>query len=129
MRKTLSILFFATLFATGIHAQTQKVTVNIDFGGSKPNESFQAEWYEGMTAMTALQSVADVASHPVKTYIFVNTINGIKTERGAKAWYYEVNGKSTGKIAFRYALKPDDTITWMYKKDVCSGTVDKKCEK
>lgn len=129
MKKISSIVAFCIIFVIAAYAQTQKVTVNIDFGGSKPNESFQAEWYEEMTAMTALQSVADVASHPVKTYIFVNTINGIKTERGAKAWYYEVNGKSTGKIAFRYALNPGDTITWMYKKDVCSGTVDKKCEK
>ena len=129
MKKTASLIAISLIFASAVFAQTLKVTVNIDFGGNKPNESFQAEWYEGMTAMTALQSGADVASHPIKTYIFVNTINGVKTERGAKAWYYEVNGKSTGRIAFRYTVNPSDTITWIYKKDVCSNTVDKKCEK
>ena len=129
MRKKSFAIFVALLSALTLHAQKQKVTVKIDFGGNKPNESFQAEWYEGMTAMTALQSSADGASHPIKTYIFVNTINGVKTERGAEAWYYEVNGKSTGRIAFRYTVNPGDTITWIYKKDVCSNTVDKKCEK
>ena len=129
MKKSVITLFITSLFAIGLQAQTKKVTVEIDFGGAKPNETHQVEWFDGITAMGALQSCATIESYPVKNYIFVTTINGVKTERGAKAWYYQVNGESTGKIAFRYTVNSGDTITWIYKKDVCSGTVDKKCEK
>lgn len=120
MKKFLSSLFLTSLLVLSIQAQEQNVTVELDFGGTKPNETVQAKWFEGMTALTALQSCATIESYPVKEYIFVTTINGIKTDKGVMAWYYEVNGESTGKLAFRYIVKPGDTIRWIYKKDVCS---------
>lgn len=129
MNKKIISALFALLFMTALHAQ-QKVTVEIDFGGEKPAESHQVEWFEGMTAMGALQSCAAIESYPVKTYIFVGAINGVKTERTHRAWYYEVNGQSTGRIAFRYALQPDDVVRWIYKTDVCSPkTEEKECGK
>lgn len=120
MKQKLASLFLASVFALSIHAQQQKVTVEIDYGGKKPNETHQINWFEGITAMTALQRCATIESYPVKEYIFVTTINGIKTERTVMAWYYTVNGQSTGKLAFRYDVKPGDIVRWIYKTDVCS---------
>ncbi len=120
MKQKLASLFLASVFVLSIHAQQQKVTVEIDYGGKKPNETHQINWFEGITAMTALQRCATIESDPVKEYIFVTTINGIKTERTVMAWYYTVNGQSTDKLAFRYNVKPCDTVHWIYKTDVCS---------
>jgi|AGTN01.3.fsa_nt_gi hypothetical protein len=120
MKQKLTILLLASAFALNIHAQQQKVTVEIDYGNEKPNETHQIKWFEGITAMTALQRCATIESYPVKEYIFVTTINGIKTERTVMAWYYTVNEESTGKLAFRYDVKPGDTVRWIYKTDVCS---------
>ena len=120
MKQKLATLFLATAFAVSIYAQEQKVTLEIDYGGKKANETHQINWFEGITAMTALQSCATIESYPVKEYIFVTTINGVKTERTVMAWYYTVNGQSTGKLAFRYNVKPGDTVRWIYKTDVCS---------
>ncbi|HBG41212.1 DUF4430 domain-containing protein [Limibacterium fermenti] len=118
MKQKLSTLFLVSAFAMSL--QAQKVTVEIDYGGNKPAETHQTDWYEGMTAQTALQHFATIETYPVKNYIFITTINGIKNDRGVKAWYYTVNGESTGKLAFRYNLQPGDTLRWIYKKDVCS---------
>ena len=120
MKKILSTLFLTSMLVLSIQAQEQNVTVEVDFGGKQPNETFQVKWFEGMNVLTALQSCATVETYPVKEYIFVTTINGIKTEIGVLAWYYEVNDKSTGKLAFRFPVKPGDKIRWIYKKDVCS---------
>ena len=124
MKKNLTLLFLAAIFA--LNAQAQKITVEIDFGGEKSNETHQVEWFDGITAMGALQSCATIESYRAKTYIFVSTINGVKTERERRAWYYEVNGESTGRIAFRYTLKPDDVVRWIYKIDVCSPKTEEK---
>ena len=118
MKKHLTILF--SLLALGLYSQPDTVTIEIDFGGEKPNETHQVEWFEGMTAMMALQCCTTVESYPIKEYIFVGTINDIKTQRAVKAWYYEVNGQNTGRIAFRYAVNSGDVIRWVYKTDVCS---------
>lgn len=120
MTQKLTSLLICIVFALSAYAQEQKVTVEIDYGSAKPNEVHQVEWHEGITAMTALQHCATIESYPVNEYIFVTTINGIKTEKTVKAWYYTVNAKSTGKLAFRYDLKPGDTVKWIYKTDVCS---------
>ena len=54
----------------------------------------------------------------------VTTINNAKGKRGEKGWYYKVNGESPGVIAINKMVNPGDTITWIYKNDICSATVD-----
>ena len=129
MKLKIISLLTASLLASALQAR-EKVTVTINYGGEKPIQTFQVDWQEGMTAMLAVQSCADVSTHPVKDYIFVSTINGTSTVIGEKAWYYTVNNESTHTLAFRYLVKPGDTVEWIYKKDVCSGTKQKQpCEK
>lgn len=129
MIRKLSILVSLCFLFTIINAQNT-ITVKLNYGDEKPAETFQVNWNEGMTALLAVQSCANVATHPVKEYIFVHTINDVSTIIGEKAWYYTVNNESTRTIAFRYFLKPGDTIEWIYKKDVCSGKKQEtECEK
>lgn len=128
MKKIILSIFALVIFSANIFSQ-QKVTVTLDYGNEKEAETYQVDWYEGMTVMTALQKCVTISTYPVKDYVFVKTINNTSNIRGENAWYYTVNNKSTGKLAYLLNIKPNDTIQWTYKKEVCSGTVDKKCEK
>ena len=124
------ILFFSVCVLTFALQAQQKVAVAIDYGGVKPNATYEVLWEENMTALTALQSCAEVTTHPVGDYIFVSAINDVEASIGVKAWYYRINGKSANVLAFRYFVKPGEQITWIYKKDECSGKIQKpRCEK
>ena len=125
MKKIILVLFSLVIFVPSIFSQ-QKVTVTLDYGKEKKAETYQVNWYEGMTVLTALQKCATISTYPVKDYIFVTTINKVANIRGQKAWYYKVNNEHTGKLAYLLTVKPNDTIQWIYKKDVCSAIVDKK---
>jgi len=77
-----------------------------------------------MTVLEATQRVTVVETHPVGKYVFVTGIDNIKGIRGEKAWYYKINGKSVNKLAINKFISQNDTILWIYKKDVCSASVD-----
>ena len=100
------------------------VTVELNYGADKMPKKAEVPWREGLTALEALMHAAAVSTHPVGRYVFVASIDGIAGERGVMAWYYKVNGESTGKLAVWQPVYPSDTVTWLYLKDVCSPTVD-----
>lgn len=117
------LLSLVLLSSTAIGYCQSKVVVELDFGGNKPAECKEVQWSEGMTALVALQQCATIATHPVgKEYIFVTTIEGVTANPKKTAWYYKVNGISPRKLAYRNVVNPSDTITWIYKTDVCSAT-------
>ena len=127
-QKIISLLIICLCTFT-LHAKNI-ITIKVNYADKKPAETFQVKWQEGMTALIAVQSCASVTTHPVKDYIFIRTINGVSTVIGKRAWYYTVNDESTDTLAFRYFLKPGDTVEWIYKKDVCSNKKKKEeCEK
>lgn len=100
-----------------------RVVVEVDFGTERAKESHNVKWCEGMTALVALQQCATIATHPVgDEYIFVTSIEGVQAKPKTTAWYYKVNGISPRKLAVRNVISPSDTITWIYKTDVCSAT-------
>lgn len=123
MRRKLQLIALSLLLPLAVLAQG-KVTVVIDYAGLKPAETKTVEWREGMTALVALQSVAEVMTHPIKDYIFVKSINGLEQIRGEKAWYYTVNDEKSKELAVTNVLKSGDVMTWIYKTDICSATVD-----
>lgn len=106
-------------------SEKDKVKVIIDFGNEKIIEK-EISWKADMTALTALLYVADVSTHPIGEYVFVSSINNVQNIRGVKAWYYEVNGESPKVLAINNKINSSDTVSWIYKKDVCSNTVDNK---
>ncbi|MBK8808191.1 MAG: DUF4430 domain-containing protein [Bacteroidales bacterium] len=131
--KIISILSIALLISCTEKAAKETVLADTDatqqyitvqWGDSTTIETSTVTWYEGITALTALQNAAIVETHPVEKHIFVTSINGKQTQRGITAWYYTVNRKSPDKLAFRNQLQVNDTIKWIFKKDVCSPKFD-----
>lgn len=103
-----------------------RVFVSITIADSVQLKGVDIQWTDGMTALTALQCAATVETHPVGKHVFVTAIDTIKGRRGLMAWYYKVNGKNADKLAMSNTINPNDTITWIYTKDICSATVDCK---
>ncbi len=100
--------------------KSETVKVIISGQTNMPQQEITVVWRDGLTALTALQHATTVSTHPVGNYVFVNTINDIKSERGVTAWYYTVNDRSTGTLAINFPVKPGDVINWIFKEDVCS---------
>jgi hypothetical protein len=122
----ISVVFvlLAVLCATVCASDNTKV--GIDYGDVQETREAETQWTNGVTALEALKSVAQVETHQVNDYIFVTSIDGVKGKRGDKAWYYEINGKRADKLAFRRVLDKDDSTKWTYKQDVCSPKVDEE---
>lgn len=96
----------------------------VQWGDSSHVNNSTVKWNNGMTALSALQSVANVETHPVGLHIFVISINDIKSKRGETAWYYKINGKSPKVLAFKNYIEANDTVSWIFKKDICSPKFD-----
>ncbi len=54
-------------------------------------------------------------------YVFVTAIDSVENIPGEEVWYYTINGKSAKKLAINKIVSPCDTISCIYKTDVCSG--------
>jgi hypothetical protein len=102
------------------------VVMEIDYGTVRPPRTTEVSAAHDGTVLEALQTVATVETHPVGKYVFVTAIDGVKGKRGETAWYYTVDGKSPGRLAYAKPLEGARHIRWIYKQDVCSRTVDKQ---
>lgn len=100
------------------------VYIQVQLNDSSQQKNVVIPWYDGITALTALQYSSIVETKPVGKYLFVTAIDNVHGIRGVKAWYYKVNGKSPKNLAVNNYVSPNDTIRWIYKKDVCSATID-----
>lgn len=103
---------------------SSKIQVEIDYGSLRPSRAVEATWKEGRTALAVLQSVATVETHPVGSYVFVTSIDGVSAKRGETAWYYTLNDKPTGELAYTKVPAAGERVKWVHKKDVCSWKVD-----
>ncbi|MBC8555080.1 MAG: DUF4430 domain-containing protein [Candidatus Brocadiales bacterium] len=121
----ISVVFICLAVFCVTVCASEKMKVDIDYGGVHETREAEAQWKEGATALEVLQSVSQVETHQVNDHIFVTSIDGVKGKRRDKAWYYEINGKCADKLAFQRVLHKDDSTMWIYKQDVCSPTVDK----
>lgn len=120
--KKIFLVLFSMLLTFSVFAQKEgeQVTVEIDFGANKAAQIHQVNWVEGMTALAALQYCVNVETKPVKEYIFVTDIEGVKNIPTYKAWYYEINDQHPKLLAFRQPVDRDDKIKWIYREDICS---------
>ncbi len=122
----ISIVFVSLTILCAAACAGESVNVGIDYGNVRNSRGAETQWQEGVTALEALQSIAQVETHQVKNYIFVTSIDGVKGKRGDMAWYYEINGKRADKLAFRRVLDKNESTRWIFAKDVCSPKVDKE---
>ncbi len=113
-------------FHISLFAQTNTVNVNLDFGGETENIEKAVSFKNDITALEALLHVANVQTHPVNDYVFVDAINGIENTKGENAWYFTINEKPAKTLAINYNLAKGDVVKWIYKKDVCSKTIETK---
>jgi hypothetical protein len=103
-----------------------QVSVEIDYAGNLPLREEEIVLAKGMTALSALQAVAEVKTHHIGEYVFVVAIDGVEGVRGENAWYYTINGKNPGELAYSKIIEGPAQIKWSYQKDVCSWKVDNK---
>jgi hypothetical protein len=127
MMKKISIIFgiFALFLFSKCTMEKQdtknmSLTIEIDYG-SNNQRTISTAWEEGLTALEALQYIAEVKTHPVDKYVFVTEIDSVENILGEEVWYYTINGKSAIKLAINKIVSPGDTMSWIYKTDVCSG--------
>ena len=118
-----SLFMFSKCIMEKQDANNMLLTIKIDYGSNQ--RTIDTVWEEDLTALEALQHVAVVKTHPVGKYVFVTTIDSIESLRGKNAWYYTINGESVKKLAINKIVSPGDTISWIYKTDICSGKIDK----
>jgi len=109
-----------------VNETNKKIVVEIDYGNARPSRITEVPSLKGKTVLELLQMVAIVETHPVEQYVFVTSIDGVKGKRGETAWYYTVDGKSPGELAYSKVLDDTERVKWAYKKDICSWKVDDK---
>jgi hypothetical protein len=138
MAKVIPFLFVCFLSRVAMGAQGEilnppgksikrETIVKIDYGDMKPSRTVRISAEKGKTVLEMLQTVACVETHPVAGYVFVTGIDGVKGKRGEMAWYYTIDDKAPGELAYTRVLDgTEGAIQWFYKKDVCSWTVDGK---
>lgn len=127
MNKTCFLITFIvfTIFSFSLYAQNLTIKVEIDFGKGKELITKEVSKEQNITALEALLMASTIETHPVNSYVFVTSVNGVKAERGKTAQYYKVNGESPKVLAINNDLKDGDVVRWILKEDVCSKTVDK----
>ena len=130
MMKKISIIFgiFALFLFSKCTMEKQDekntlLTIKIDYG-SNNQRTIGTVWEKDLTVLEALQHVAVVKTHPVGKYVFVTAIDSVENILGKEVWYYTINGKSAKKLAIIKIVSPGDTISWIYKTDVCSGKAE-----
>lgn len=80
----------------------------------------ETPWKKGLSCLEALQQVSRVETRPSGKYVFVTSIDTFKGTKGHTVWYYKLNGKSGNLLATNQNTIAGDTITWVYKQDICS---------
>jgi len=105
----------------------KELVLTIDYGKGKHARTLRIPLVKGKTVLETLQTVAVVETQPVGRYVFVTAIDGVQGKRGEMAWYYTIDGKGAGELAYTKVLEgTEGTMQWVYTKDVCSWTVDGK---
>ena len=113
-------IFVIFVLLPAAYGASQNIAVEIDYGGLQQSRKVEITWKQGITALEALQSVAKIETKQAGEFILVTSIDGVEGQSGAKAWYYDINGKRATSFANKCILNEDDHVRWTYTKDVCS---------
>jgi len=98
---------------------TDPIEVTIIYGNDKPDKVINTEYTEGMSALELLKKVSTVETEQKGDFIFVRSIDGMRSVVGKFGWFYMINGEATHKMAQNYVLKDASTMTWFYKVEAC----------
>ncbi|MEK7700196.1 MAG: DUF4430 domain-containing protein [Planctomycetota bacterium] len=118
--KRIVVMFVLFVVLPATYGAGQNVTVEIDYGGLQQNRQVETKWKQGIAALEALQSVAQVETRIIGEHLLVASIDGVEGQIGTKVWYYSINDKRATLFANKCILNEDDCMRWTYTKDICS---------
>lgn len=95
------------------------IEVTIIYANDTPDKVVKTEYTEGTTALELLKKVSRVETTQKGKFIFVRSVDGVKSVVGKFGWFYLINGESVHKMAQNYLLKDAKTMTWVYKVEAC----------
>ncbi len=110
-------LFLAFLITLPVFAES--LTVTIVYGNSKPDKTSVMTYIPGMSALDALRQVSTVETSQTGTFLFVRSIDGVRSDVGKFGWFYLIDGQKAGVTAEHYRLKDAQTMTWYYGVEAC----------
>ena len=106
--------------AEPMHLESKKsITVEIDYGGLRPTRRVETAYVEGMSALQLLQQVAEVKTYKVGAFVFVRSIDRIKSERGKMGWFYNIDGVSAKTLAKSRLLENAKEMKGSYRLEAC----------
>jgi hypothetical protein len=98
----------------------EKVVLIIDDGEGNP-KSFNADFFDGMTAFDLLKNKTDEAKIALKTKnydigVLVQAIGDKENGAGGKYWLYYVNGEMPNVGAEKKQINPGDKVEFKFEK-------------
>ncbi|MDH5465622.1 MAG: DUF4430 domain-containing protein [Thiovulaceae bacterium] len=97
----------------------EAIMLTIDYAQKKPTKKIKVPFTSGMTALELLQRASKVRTKKVGKYIFVKSIDEIKSHPGKMGWFYFIDGQRASKVASEYVLKEVETMKWSFQVDHC----------
>lgn len=95
------------------------IAVTIKYSNGMPDKTVHTTYSEGMTAMELLKKVAKVKATKTGRYLFVRSIDGVRSQKGKLGWFYTINAKETNKMASSYILNDAHSMTWTLRAEAC----------
>ncbi len=111
--------FISLLFIIGLSVFANDIEVTILYGNGKPDKIVQTTYTPGMSALEVLQKVSSVQTSKTGKFLFVRSIDGVKSEIGKFGWFYLIDGESVATTAENYPLKDAKRMLWVYKVEAC----------
>ncbi len=113
--KYIFLLFVLTTFL-----MSEQIKVTIIYGTHKLDKVVNTEYQNGTTALELLKKISDVQAVKTGKYNFVRSIDGVKSEVGVYGWFYLIDGESTHRMAEKFLLNNNKTMTWYIHKEQCN---------
>jgi hypothetical protein len=124
IRRLLLVLIFfvgAAADQTQQKHALQSVAVTIDYGQVRPVRTVTVSYGRGMTALGVLKRAAKVRTKKVGRFVFINAIDGVRSEPQKMGWFYSVDGRHADRTASTFILENAHTMRWEYRPDHCLG--------
>lgn len=110
-------LLLAALWA--VVAIAENLAVTIHYGDGIPDKTLTTTYTPGMSALEVLQQVSRVETSKTGPYLFVRSIDGVRSQVGKYGWFYLIDGENVPKTAQNHLLQNAQTMTWIYKVEAC----------
>jgi hypothetical protein len=95
------------------------ITVTILYGNAIPDKIVQTTYSPEMSALDLLKKVSTVQTSKTGKFLFVRSIDGVKSDVGKFGWFYLIDGESVATTAENYLLKDAKSMLWIYKVEAC----------